>query len=107
MKNLEKLVFSHFLMKNSCKKQSWLNFHSKIFTWSSKIDIFLIKKVTSLSSPVIDTSRERPLNGLAVITVITARPLYNGNGRLEIPHIGLGRYNGRDLYIGICNNLLQ
>ena len=39
---------------------------------------------------------ERPLNGLAVITALTGRPLHNGNGRLEIIHIGLYRYNGRD-----------
>ena len=31
---------------------------------------------------------ERPLNGLAVITAITARPFHNGNGRLAVLHIG-------------------
>ena len=47
-----------------------------------------------------DRVSERPLIGLAVITALTARPFHNGNGRLEILHIGLDRYNGRHHYIG-------
>ena len=54
------------------------------------------------SSPwsAVTVASERPLNGLAVITALTDRPLHNGNGRLEILHIGLDRYNGRGHYIG-------
>ena len=43
---------------------------------------------------------ERPLNGLAVITAITARPLRNGNGRLADLHIGQITVSAFDYCIG-------
>ena len=33
-------------------------------------------------------ARERPLNGFAVITALTAKPLRNGNGRYEFLNNG-------------------
>ena len=53
-----------------------------------------------MMTPNVAKVSERPLNGLAVITALTARPLHNGNGRLEILYNGKDRYNGKGRYNG-------
>ena len=74
----------------------------KCFDKLKKVDFHIrtITRVFVLLTPrsVSISYSERPLNGLTVITALTARPLHNGNGRLEILYNGNYRYNGKDRY---------
>ena len=58
-------------------------------------NFFTLKGLTNLIQGVVPglanmviITRERPLNGFAVITALTAKPLCNGNGRYEFLNNG-------------------